>query len=116
MEGLLVSFPYMLRKQTLTIPGEADILGRKDQHHSQEFARCKPTISVISSLLSLRHRTVSKTQGESKFNESYRLATLPATGWLEDATFDFGDARGGAREEVTCSIAYSDLKVRYKRE
>jgi len=49
-------------------------------------------INVISSLLSL-------------------FATLPATCWVELATFDLEDVRGGARGDVTCSISSNGILI-----
>lgn len=54
----------------------------------------------MSSLLSLEG-VRTRLQNTEKI---YRLATLPATCWLEDAILDFGEERGGAKEEVSCSM------------
>lgn len=71
-----------------------------------ENQRGKLTISVMSSLESLYNTRscwdVCKGVGGGY---AYRFATLPATCCDDPATLDFGDARGGAREDVSCSIA-----------
>jgi hypothetical protein len=95
--------------KNLTIPGEEDIFQAKLARRRVE--RNSRTIRLINSLLSLQKFRVSETRETKGRRCTHRFATLPATCWLEEAMFDFGDVRGGARDDVNCSIVDTVTKI-----